>query len=62
MLLQTVVGTDGKAQNIKVANSFGFGLDDCAITAVSRWSFKPGMKDGSPVPVYATIEVNFRLL
>jgi TonB family protein len=62
VLLQTVIGTDGKAQDIQVLKSFGFGLDDCAITAVSRWNFKPGMKDGSPVPVYATIEVNFRLL
>jgi len=62
VLLQMVVGTDGKAQNIKVIRSIGFGLDDCAISAISRWNFKPGMKDGSPVPVYATIEVNFRLL
>ena len=33
-----------------------------AIKAMKQWQFKPGMKDGKPVPVSATIEVNFRLL
>jgi outer membrane biosynthesis protein TonB len=29
---------------------------------VQKWKFKPGLKDGKPVPVSANIEVNFRLL
>jgi len=33
-----------------------------AIEAVRQWKFKPGYRDGSPVPVTANIEVNFRLL
>lgn len=62
VLLQVVVGTDGQAQNIKVVKDAGFGLDDCAVATVSKWRFKPGQKDGAAVPVYANIEVNFRLL
>lgn len=40
----------------------GFGLDENAIGAVSMWRFKPGMKDGSPEKIRATVEVSFRLL
>ncbi len=34
-----------------------------AIEAVQKWKFqKPGTKDGKPVAVQASVEVNFRLL
>jgi len=42
--------------------ALGLGLDQKAIEAVEKWKFRPGLKDGRAVPVYATIEVNFRLL
>jgi TonB family protein len=45
-----------------VIRSLGLGLDQKAIEAVQKWRFKPGQKDGKPVPVSANIEVNFRLL
>jgi len=28
---------------------------------VSKWKFRPGMKNGVPVKVAATFEVNFRM-
>jgi len=56
------VDDQGRPQNLKVLRSLGLGLDQKAIEAVEKWRFKPGMKDGKPVPVMATIEVNFRLL
>ncbi len=62
VVLQLVVDDKGRPQNLKIMRSLGLGLDQKAIEAVEKWTFKPGMKDGKPVPVIATIEVNFRLL
>jgi len=62
VLLYVEVDSSGKATNIKVQRSLGLGLDEKAIEAVKQWKFKPGYKDGKPVTVAATIEVNFRLL
>ncbi len=62
VVLAIVVDEQGRARDLKVIRSLGLGLDQKAIEAVEKWRFKPGMKDGKPVPVQATIEVNFRLL
>ena len=53
---------DGRAHNIQVRQSLGLGLDQRAIQAIQQWQFEPGRKDGAPVKVTATVEVNFRLL
>ena len=62
VVLSVVVGTDGKAHELKVIRSLGLGLDEAAIAAVKEWQFRPGEKEGKPVNVQATIQVNFRLL
>ncbi len=60
--LSVEIGMDGVARNFRVMKGLGLGLDENAVTAVRQWHFQPGTKDGAPVPVVATIEVNFRLL
>jgi periplasmic protein TonB len=62
VILYIVVDQNGNAVNPKVMKSLGLGLDEKAIEAVKQWKFKPGYKDGKPVAVAATVEVNFRLL
>jgi protein TonB len=62
VLLSVIVDEHGIVRDIRVLRPLGLGLDQKAIEAVTQWKFRPGMKDGRPVAVQATIEVNFRLL
>lgn len=57
-----VVDERGNPRDLKVIRPLGLGLDQKALEAVQQWKFSPGKKDGRPVAVQATIEVNFRLL
>jgi TonB family protein len=60
VVLSVEVGIDGAAHDIRVLRSLGMGLDDKAVEAVQLWEFEPGTRDGQPVAIAATIEVNFR--
>ncbi len=62
VLLSVVVDEHGIPQDIHVVRPLGLGLDEKAIEAVQRWRFRPGIRNGKPVRVRATIEVSFRLL
>ena len=59
--LATVIGIDGVPSDIRVVKGLGKGLDEKAIECLQKWRFKPGMRDGEPVAVKATVEINFRL-
>jgi protein TonB len=60
-VLWLVVGADGRPREVKVTRSVGLGLDEKAIEAVKTWKFEPAMKDGKPVAVQISVEVEFRL-
>jgi TonB family protein len=62
VVVAVTIDTDGTAQDMKIVRGLGLGLDEKALQAISQWKFKPGAREGQPVPVMATIEVNFRLL
>jgi TonB family protein len=59
--ISLIVGEDGEVRNVRALTSPGLGLEDAAIAAVSRWRFRPGLKDGTPVPVSVDVEVHFSL-
>jgi len=61
VILYIVVDPEGKATNFRVVRGLGYGLDEKSIEAVKKWKFRPGTKDGKPVNVAATIEVNWKL-
>jgi TonB family protein len=60
-LYHTVVGADGKPQEIVVGRPIGFGLDENAVAAIRKASFDPALKDGKPVPVLLDLVVQFRI-
>jgi len=59
VVLKLIVSAEGNAEEVSVVKSLNAGLDQKAIEALSKWTFQPGTKDGRPVAVYATIEINF---
>jgi len=62
VVMTVLVGADGRIHNAQVTRSLGMGLDEKALETVKLWKFEPARaSDGSPVAVYASIEVNFRL-
>jgi periplasmic protein TonB len=60
-VLWLVVGPDGRPRDIKVTRTLGLGLDEKAIEAVKTWKFEPAMKDGKPVSVEISVQVDFHL-
>ena len=61
VVLNVEVHPDGRAHNMHVERSLDPGLDQNALEAVKQWEFRPGTKDGKPVAVAASVEINFRL-
>jgi hypothetical protein len=60
-LYHTVIGADGKPQEIAVARPIGFGLDENAVAAIRKANFQPAIKDGKPVPVLLDLVVQFHI-
>ena len=61
--LDAVVLADGTVGEVTVTKSLDdtYGLDQAAVAALKQWLFKPGQKDGKPVPVRVTVEMSFTL-
>jgi TonB family protein len=60
-MVSIIVDTHGNPQNVHVIRALGMGLDEKALEAIRRYRFKPGTKDGKPVPVMITVRVDFNL-
>jgi len=61
VVLNIVVGTDGRVHNPRVVRSLGMGLDEKAIEGVKTWKFDPSKKDCRNVAVEMNIEMAFNL-
>jgi periplasmic protein TonB len=60
-VLWLIVDSTGHPRDIRVARGLGFGLDAKAVEAVKQWRFQPALKDGKPVDVQISVEVEFHL-
>jgi TonB family protein len=60
--LSVIIDEHGIPTDIHVTGPLGLGLDEKAVEAVQKWRFRPGLRNGKPVKVRASIEVSFRLL
>jgi TonB family protein len=60
-LYHTVIGSDGKVEEVIAGRPIGFGLDESAEQAIRKAPFQPAMKNGKPVPVMLDVVVSFRI-
>jgi len=61
VMLSVVVGTDGRAHDIRVECSSVPDLNQQAAESVELWKFEPGTKDGQPVPVRIEVATSFHM-
>ena len=63
VILECVVQPDGHCSDVRVVRSLdrAFGLDQKAIDAARKWIFRPGRRQGEPVPVFVTLEMEFAI-
>jgi TonB family protein len=59
--VRIIVDAQGLPENPRVVRPLGYGLDEATLDAVKKYRFRPAMKDGHPVSVEITIQVNFKL-
>jgi TonB family protein len=61
VVLWAVIDDKGRVVAVKQSSKpLGQGLDESALNTVRTWKFKPGMREGVPVPVKVMVEVSFR--
>jgi TonB family protein len=59
--LSIVLSTDGSISDIRIIRGLPHGLNEKAIIAAKKIRFEPGIKDGQPANVRATLEYTFQL-
>ncbi len=62
ILLRGVVRSNGQVDTLSIVRGLGYGLEENAIREIAtNWKFRPGIRNGEAVDVWATIEVTFNL-
>ena len=61
VILTTVIEDDGSVGEVTVVRPLDSELDQQAMVALKQWEFRPGTREGKPVPVRFTCELVFTL-
>ena len=61
VVMDVLIDAQGKVSDVKVVQKLADELDAAAAAAIRASTFRPGTKDGKPVPVRVTLTVAFRL-
>jgi TonB family protein len=59
--LGAIVLTDGSVGPVRLTTFLDPDLDQSAVAAVSQWRFKPATRDGQPIPMRVSIDLEFKL-
>ena len=63
VIVQFVVGKDGKIRRVRATKSIGAGCDEKAIKVIRKMpKWIPGKKNGVPVSVQLSLPITFRLI
>ena len=60
VILQVVVSEEGLVEDVKIIRGHPL-LNEAAVRAVRQWRYSPYLLNGDPIPVTATVTVNFVL-
>jgi len=60
--VEFVVNANGKVVEARVVRASISGFEDAAVSAVSRWQFRPGMKGGKRVHTRMLVPILFRVV
>jgi TonB family protein len=60
VVLIVVVDRDGYPGRIEVAKGASKELNKKAVDAIKKWKFEPAKKNGEPVAVKISVEINFK--
>jgi protein TonB len=61
VILEVTVDEKGNVSDVEVLRGDSL-LDPAAVAAVKQWKYAPTILDGQPVPVIATVTVDFQLV
>ncbi len=61
--LSVLVGVEGRAMEVKIANSSGYAiLDNAALSTVSKWQFIPAKKNGELTLATVIVPIEFKII